>query len=163
MARSTLIGKRAQEARNLFDSGLGCNAIARKMRIDPSTVSHWAVDAGVKFDRSQTALAVRAHTIDLAESRAELAQKMQQVAHDLLDSLDGTYMVYAFGGKENEYNEHELERPPVEVIRSAVVTAAIAFDKATKMVEGANPGQTAAVSLLTGLAELMGVAGPPDA
>ena len=65
MARSTLTGKRAEEARDLFDAGNGCNAIARAMGIDPATVSRWAADVGVKFDRSQTAMAVRAHTIDM--------------------------------------------------------------------------------------------------
>lgn len=160
MARSTLTGKRADDARDLYDSGLGCNAIARKMGIDPATVSHWAADVGVKFDRSQTALAVRAHTIDLAESRIDLAKKMAQVASDMLDSLDGTYLVYSFGGKENGYNEHTLDRPPVEVIRNAVTTAGIAFDKATKVTEGSDPDKAAAVSLLSGLARMIGVSGP---
>jgi hypothetical protein len=148
MGRSTLTGKRADEAAALFEQGFGCNAIARKMGIDPATVSHWAADVGLKFDRSQTALAVRAHTIDLAETRVDLAKKMAQVASDMLDSLDGEYLVYSFGGKENDYNEHTLDRPPVEVIRNAVTTAGIAFDKATKVVEATPEGLRGAESLI---------------
>jgi hypothetical protein len=148
MAAATLTGKRAQEARDHYASGLGCNAIARAMGIDPATVSRWAKAEGLKFDRSQTALAVRAHTIDLAESRLELARKMQVAAHDLLDSLDGDYLVYNFGGKDNTYVEHVLEKPPVEVVRSSIVTAGIAFDKATKVLEKTNDGIGRAESLV---------------
>lgn len=158
--RATLNTKRAKE---LFDQGYGCNAIARLLSVDPATISRWAKADGLKFDRSQTAMAVRAHVVDLAEARMLLAQKMVVAASDMLDRLDGPYTVYSFGGQYNEYSEHELDEPPVEVVRNAVTTAGIAFDKATRVVEGANPGHDAAVSLLTGLSKLMGVTGPSDA
>jgi len=153
----------AKRAQTLYEDGHGCNAIARELGCSPSTVSKWARENDLRFDRSQTALAVRAHVIDMAEARLLLAQKMVVAASDLLDQLDGPYLVYAFGGRDNDYNEHQLDRPPVEVIRNAVTTAGIAFDKASKVVEGTNPGQAAAVSMLTGLASLMGVTGPTDA
>lgn len=138
----------AKRARELFDEGFGCNAIARQLGVGPASVSRWAKDAQLAFDRSQTALAVRAHVIDLAETRTLLAQKMAVAASDLLDSLDGKYLVYAFGGKENDYNEHELDRPPVEVIRNAVTTAAIAFDKASKVMETSPEGLAESLSVL---------------
>jgi predicted transcriptional regulator len=152
VAHRTFSEEMRAEARRLFDEGYGCNAIARKIEIAPSAVSDWAKDEGLRFDRSQAALAVRAHTVDMAEGRLDLARKMQQVANDLLDSLDGEYLVYSFGGKENDYNEHMLEAPPVEVIRSAVVTAGIAFDKATKVLEKSIDGVAGAHSLLDALA-----------
>src|SRR5262245_8271385 len=102
MARSrTFDAKRAQEARALYDEGHGCNAIAKRLDVAPSTISAWAKREGLAFDRSQTSLAVRAHTIDLAEARLLLAQKMTVAASDMLDRLDGKYIVFAFGGKSN--------------------------------------------------------------
>lgn len=149
MARAgTFDAERAQEAQALYDEGLSCNAIAKKLGCSPSTISRWAKDAGLKFDRSQTAMAVRAHVIDMAETRLLLAQKMAVAAHDLLDSLDGEYLVYSFGGKDNTYEEHTLERPPVEVVRNAVTTAGIAFDKASKVLEATPEGTTEAESVL---------------
>lgn len=144
-AAGTFNAERAQE---LFDQGFGCNAIARAMDCAPSSVSRWAKAEGKAFDRSQTALAVRAHTIDLAEARVELAKKMAQVANDMLDRLDGPYVVYSFGGKDNTYTDHTLAEPPVEVVRNAVTTAGIAFDKATKVLEKTPDGLQRAESLV---------------
>lgn len=149
MARAgTFDAKRAQEARALYDEGFSCNAIARKLGCSPSTISRWAKDNELTFDRSQTALAVRAHVIDMAETRLLLAQKMAVAASDLLDALDGPYLVYSFGGRDNTYEEHTLDRPPVEVIRNAVTTAGIAFDKASKVLESTPEGTSEAESVL---------------
>jgi hypothetical protein len=98
-------------------------------------VSRWAKEEGLAFDRAQTAQAVAAHTIDLAAGRQRLAEKMLARAEQLLDSLDNPYVVYSFGGRDNVYNEHKLDKPPVEVIRNAVTTAGITFDKLTRIVE----------------------------
>ena len=150
----------AKRAEALYEDGHGCNAIARELGVAPSTVSRWAKQNELAFDRSQTAMAVRAHVVDLAQARTLLAQKMAVAASDMLDRLDEPYLVYSFGGQFNDFESHVLDEPPVEVVRNAVTTAGIAFDKATKVVEGVNPGQGAAVSLLTGIAKLMGVTGP---
>lgn len=148
MAARTFSPEMRAEAKRLYDEGFGCNAIAKQLDWSPATISKWAKDEGLQFDRSQTALAVRAHTIDLAEARLELARKMSVAANDLLDSLDGEYLVYNFGGKDNSYEEHTLDKPPVEVIRSSIVTAGIAFDKATKVLEKTNDGIGRAESLV---------------
>jgi len=146
------------EARRLYDEGNGCNAIARLVGFSAARISKWAKEEGLAFDRSQTDLAVRAHVVDLAEARMLLAQKMQVVAHDMLDSLDGGYLVYNFGGKDNTYEEHILASAPVEVVRSSIVTAGIAFDKATKVVEWqADPGEQGAKAMLTSLGEYLGI------
>lgn len=126
--------KRAQ-LRKLHAQELSVRAIAEKLGVSRSTVSRWAKEEGLAFDRAQTAQAVAAHTIDLAAARTRLAEKMAHRAERLLDSLDGKYLVYNFGGKDNTYEEHELDRPPVEVVRNAVTTAGIAFDKLSRIVE----------------------------
>lgn len=142
--------KRAR-ARELFDEGFGCNAIARELDVSASTISVWAKENDLRFDRSQTALAVRANTIDLAEERTLLAKKMLQAAHDALDSLDEPFLVYSFGGKENDYNEHELERPTVDAQRQIMTTAGIAFDKVTRILEKSDPGLEGAIGVLDAL------------
>ncbi|WP_449281239.1 DUF1804 family protein [Leucobacter sp.] len=109
--------------------------IAEALGISKSTVSRWAKEDGLAFDRARTAQAVAAHAIDLAAGRQRLAEKMLHRAEQLLDSLDGTYLVYSFGGRDNTYSEHTLDKPPVEVIRNAVTTAGITFDKLTRIVE----------------------------
>jgi hypothetical protein len=137
MATRTFSEEHASRARGLYEQGLGCNAIAKALGFAPSRISKWAKDAGLSFAREQTATAVRARSVDLAALRLELATEMGMAAKELLSARQQPYLVYAFGGKENEYNEHELDRPPVEVVRSIVATAGIAFDKASKYLEGA--------------------------
>ncbi|UOQ58109.1 helix-turn-helix domain-containing protein [Leucobacter allii] len=121
--------------KKLHAAGLSANAIAKKLGVSQSTVSRWAKQDGLRFDRTRTAEAVAAHTIDLAAARTRLAEKMAARAEQLLDSLDGEYLVYSFGGRDNTYSEHLLKKPPVEVVRNAVTTAGITFDKLTRIVE----------------------------
>lgn len=144
-ARATLNEKRARE---LFDQGRGCNAIARDLGVDPATVSRWAKREGLIFDRSQVESANAARTIDLAKARIELAQEMAATGLELLRSRGEPYLVYAFGGKDNTFNKEMLDRAPVEVIRNMVTTAGIAFDKASRVVEASPEGIGEAESVL---------------
>lgn len=149
MARATFDPKRAQE---LFDQGLSCRAIAKDLGCAPSTVSRWADREGLEFDRAQTAAAVKAHTVDLAAGRIRLAEKMLSASETMLDKIDEPYLVYNFGGKDNDYNSRVLDTAPVEVRRNVITTAAITFDKLSRIVErdGSNDE---ALGLLDTLAE----------
>jgi hypothetical protein len=120
-------------------------------------VSRWAKGAGVKFDRAQTAAAVKAHTVDLAAGRIRLAEKMLAASESMLDRIDAPYLVYAFGGKDNEYNEHQLESAPVEVRRNVITTAGITFDKLTRIVENDGAGADDAKSMLAQLGRALGI------
>ena len=157
--RRTFDGQRAQE---LFDQGLGCNAIARELKVAPSTVSKWAKDTGRKFDRSQVAAANEAHRVDLAAGRIRLAEKMLAASESMLDRIDEPYLVYAFGGKENDYNEHELDTAPVEVRRNVITTAGITFDKLTRIVENSGNGADDAKSMLAELGRALGIGQEPS-
>jgi transposase-like protein len=154
MAGSTLNAERAQE---LFDAGMGCNAIARELGVDPATVSRWAKKVGVVFDRSQVAAANEAHRVDLAAGRIRLAEKMLAASESMLDRIDAPYLVYAFGGKDNEYNEHELVSAPVEVRRNVITTAGITFDKLTRIVENTGGEADDAKSMLAQLGRALGI------
>lgn len=148
---ATFDAQKGAQARELYDDGFGCNAIAKKLEVAPSTVSRWAKENELRFDRSQTALAVRAHTVDLAEARLLLAQKMLQAGHDALDQLDEPFMVYNFGGSENTFNQQQLDRPTVDAQRQIMTTAGIAFDKATKVLDKSDPGLDAALGVIDSL------------
>lgn len=154
MAAFTATLKR--RARRLYDDGHGCNAIARQLNVTPSTISTWAKDQGLPFDRRQTAMAVRAHTIDLRADALLAAQKLMVAAHDLLDSLDRPYERHELGGEfRDQWIRLDLDAPPVEVARNISVTAGIAIDKALKVStaldEGADlPAVDAWLSHMTG-------------
>lgn len=111
------------------------NEIARQCGVSPTTVTRIAKAEGLAFDRSATKVAVAAHKVDLAESRQLLAEKMLIAAHGMLDSIDSPYEVFNFGGKDNTFNSHTFDTPPVEVKRNILTTAGIAFDKASRIVE----------------------------
>lgn len=151
MAKSaaTLRSKRAQ-LRKLHSEGLSASAIARKLGVHASTVSRWAKADGLSFDRSKTAEATAAKSIDLAAGRTRLAEKMLQRAEEALDELDKPYIVFSFGGRDNIYNEHMLERPPIEVKRNVLTMAGITFDKLTRIVEK-DPDVTGAHSVVASL------------
>lgn len=134
-----------KRARLLHAEGHGCNAIARQLNLGPATISTWAKAEGLAFDRSQTAIAVRAHVIDLRADAMLAAQKAMVAAHDMLDRLDGKYVVAELGreggeGGGDRWIEHEFVLPPVEVVRNAVVTAGIAIDKALKVSSALDEG-----------------------
>lgn len=128
--------------------GKSRNAIAKQFGVAGGTVTRICADAGLTFDRTQTEIAVRARSVDLAAERLLLSKKMIIAAGDLLDELGAPYLVYNFGGKENDFNSQVLDSAPVDVRRSAVVTAGIAFDKATKVLEKTNDGMGRAESLV---------------
>lgn len=133
-------------------AGTARNEVARQFKLSTSTVSKIAEDAGLSFDRSGTAAATTARQVDLAAGRTRLAEKMLQASEKMLDQIDDTYLVYNFGGKDNDYNEHELDSAPVEVKRSIIVTAGITFDKLTRIVERDNGGLEQAQGVLDQLA-----------
>lgn len=146
-----------ERAQKLFDEGMGCNAIARELGVAASTVSKWAKDTKRTFDRSQVAAANQAHKVDLAAGRIRLAEKMLAASESMLDKIDNPYLVYAFGGKENGYNEHQLDSAPVEVRRNIITTAGITFDKLTRVVENSGDGADNAKSMLAELGRALGI------
>lgn len=138
---------------DLIQQEMPRNQIARECGVSTATVSRIAQSAGLTFDRAQTKAATAARGADLAALRTRLAEKMGLRAERMIDRLDDPYLVYNFGGKDNTYEEHTLERAPVEVERNTVATAGIAFDKLTRIVEKSDTGLDQAVGVLDTIAE----------
>lgn len=141
--------KRAQ-LRKLQTDGLSASAIARELGVAKSTISRWAKADGLSFDRSKTAEATAAKTIDLAAGRTRLAEKMLAESEAMLDSINNPYRVYSFGGRDNVYTEKVLDSAPVEVRRNVITTAAITFDKLSRIVER-DPDVSGAQSIVASL------------
>ncbi|MDF2508464.1 MAG: hypothetical protein K0Q52_2323 [Microbacterium sp.] len=123
------------EVLRLHAEGLARNEIARQTGISAGSVSNICADNDRAFDRSATKSAQEARSVDLTERRQRLAERLDVAANDMLDMLDGPFTVYNFGGKDNTFNSQELDSVPVDARRTIITSAAIVFDKLTRIVE----------------------------
>jgi transposase-like protein len=121
--------KRAAIVRDITTGGKSAGRIARDHGVAQSTVSRIAKQDGLDFDRSQTKRATEAAVADNKARRAVISRKFLEKADELLDQMDQPHLVFNFGGKDNTYNERELDRPPTADLRNLIVSAATAFDK----------------------------------
>ncbi|MCU1408477.1 MAG: hypothetical protein JWM23_557 [Microbacteriaceae bacterium] len=161
MARNGTFDALRPRARELYDEGHGCNAIAKQLGVAPSTISRWAKEEDLAFDRSQTSLAVRAHAIDMAESRMLLTQKMLVAGHEALDSLDEPFTVYSFGGAENVFSSHTFDSAPIDARKTAVMIAKEGVMAAAKALEKSTDGLDAAMNLVDRILDKFEQSVPP--
>lgn len=154
--RATL---RPERARELFDAGLSCGAIAREMGVSASTVSRWAKREGLSFLDPRMAKAQAAQALDFAVMRSQLAAEMHRVGMESIARASEPYTVYGFGGKDGEYHEAVLEKPPAGEVRNFTTAAGIAFDKITRIVEQSGDGAESTRSMLRELGRALGVSG----
>lgn len=120
----------------LIQGGAPRNAVARELGIAPSSVSGIARDAGLSFDRAnQTASATAARQHDLKVRRLELIDELVAKAADHLVAIDQPFLAFSFGGKENEYNEHLLDRAPTGDILNLHRAASLALKDARELIK----------------------------
>jgi hypothetical protein len=115
--------------RQLHALGLSCAQIAAEISRSKSAVSRQCAAMGLAFDRAQTKAATAAVVADSAALRAQTSRRFLVKANDLLDMMDEPHVAFNFGGKDNTYEEHEFEKPPVDALRSLMQSAAQAFDR----------------------------------
>jgi len=77
-----------QRARELFDAGRSCNAIARELGVSASTISAWAKREGLTFPSERVVQAAEAHRVSAAERRAKIIGRLQSRAEKNLDRLE---------------------------------------------------------------------------
>lgn len=106
--------------------------VAARHGISMASVRRIGDQAGVsggELTRTRVENAARAAAATNAQRRERLAARLLDVAERALDDLERPALVFNFGGKDNSYNERELQKPPVADRRNLVTTAAIALDK----------------------------------
>lgn len=168
MAHSVMGEDRWDEFRELHAQGLGRNAISRKMGITACVVSRTAQHLGLDFDRSKIAAATQARLADLAERRSILAVNLTEVAEKALADMDQPTLVYAFGGKDNNFNSELLDKAPASERRALMGTAGMAIDRSLKLapMESGGGSEEEAKSMLgnlfTGLAALANQDSSPE-
>jgi len=149
--------------RELAAQGVSRDEIARRLEVGRATVSKYAPAAS--FDRSATAAATEARLADLREARQRLALALLQDAAKLREQLWQKHMAFAFGGKDNVYNQHEIPEPTASDKRNLMQAAATAIDRSLRLIEyDSTESPDVARSMLGRLAdalhETMGDGGP---
>lgn len=124
----------------LVEQGVSRAQIAARLRIAPSTVSKYA-PAGA-FDRAATRTATKARAADARALRVQLAHDLLRDAARLRASMWQPHTAFAFGGKENTYNEHKIPEPTAGDKRALMAAAATAIDRSIRLLDydsGENP------------------------
>lgn len=111
---STLDAKRA---RDLFDEGLSCRAIARELNVSPSTVSAWAKREELSFDGSKTHTATEAARATRAERRGRIIDRLYDRVERILDRLEADTYTYRLVSGDGVHTFHD-EHPPAQDERS---------------------------------------------
>jgi transposase-like protein len=139
------------EALALYETH-GPTAVTDQLGIPKQTVQDWAKAAGVRTVRTaRTREATEARAVDLKASRQELAALLLADAHKLRKQLWEPAVVHAFGGKDNTYEEHQLEEPTFtdkKNIISAVSTAMTTVVKLDAVDAAPADGAAGAVSVI---------------
>lgn len=138
---------------DLIREGMPRNAIARELQIAPSSVSKIAEGEGLTFERAnQTASATAARQHDLKVRRLELIDELVSKAADHLVAIDQPFLAFSFGGKENDYNEHLLDRAPTGDILNLHRAASLALKDARDLIrDDDDQGVAEAESMLMNL------------
>lgn len=137
----------------LIKQGIPRNAIAREVMIAPSSVSRIAEAAGLSFDRAtSTASATAARQADLKRRRLDLIDELFSKAEDHIVAIDQPFLAFNFGGKENTYEEHELDRAPTGDILNLHRAASLALKDARELIrDDDDEGVAEAESMLMNL------------
>ncbi|MFI6904872.1 helix-turn-helix domain-containing protein [Nonomuraea sp. NPDC050394] len=159
MSSPPLTDDERTQIRQLHAQDLGCNAIAKQLGRDRSTISRAAAAMGITFDRKQTRQATEARAADNAARRAQLASDLLADAARLRKQLWEPCTIHSFGGRDNVYNEHPVDEPPFRDKRDIMSTVGVAVEKALRLTDyDANSGASEARSMLSAIAEALEVA-----
>lgn len=83
-----------------------------------STISRIAKEIGHQAGRSNLVRAQESRSAYCAERRAEIAGRLTERVEEIIERMEGEFLVYNFGGSDNTYAEHKLDDPPVEALRA---------------------------------------------
>jgi len=146
-----------ERARELFDAGKSCNAIAKELGVAASTISGWAKKQGLSFARKQTAAAVQAHRIDRAAVRADIIDRMYLRSQKVLTRLEADKFTYRVVISDGSFTVSD-EAAPSGDEKNLAASIGIYLERATRLelVDG-NAGEAQAKGMLAELGEFLGI------
>ncbi len=104
--------KVVRKVMRLAESGKSCREVSKATGIGRTTIGVIAADHGHTWGAVNTRRAAEANAAYGAEWRAEFARRLSAKCEVLLNDMDAPCLVHNFGGKDNDFNEHEIAKPP---------------------------------------------------
>lgn len=116
------------------------NQVARDFHRGAASISRLAHSNNVSTARARTKAATEAKTADLRSELARLAVNLASDAERMRQQLFEPHMAYAFGGRDNQFNEHEIAQPTPQDKARLMTAIGIAIDKVRVITAGNQPG-----------------------
>lgn len=147
-----------QQLRDLHATGKSLHEIAREMGWGKATVSKHARRLELPWDRTNIQAATQARVADARERRANLQVGLLEDAERLRTQVWAPTMAFNFGGKDNTYNEHQLEQPTFADQLKIMQSVGIAIDRSLKLdLHDSAAGAAQVVGLLQATAAALGL------
>lgn len=164
MPASPLTPADRQRILDLHATGMSRNDIARETGRSTGSVTAVVKKAGGTFDRTMTEAATAAKKADAAALRAQLELDYLEDAQKLRKQLWEPCIAFNFGGKDNTYEEHNLDEPvfadKLKIMQASTTASSAALRIDTHRNDG---GMTAAVSLVDRMLDHFGYNEDPPA
>lgn len=138
--------------------GISLTECARRMERSKGPVSRASQRLGLTWDRTRTAVATQAAVTDAKARRAALQLSLLGDAERLRQQLWQPTIAFNFGGKDNTYNEHQLEQPTFTDQLKIMQATGIAVDRSLKLADHDDgTGAAQVVGLLQQTAAALGL------
>lgn len=152
---------RDAEILKLHAQGLSRNEIRRRLGCGSGTVTKVVSAAGKTFDRSATHRAVADRRIDLAARRQQQTARLYDAMDLLLERINDPTPVTILRGEGGVESERTVSHLPARDAQQLMAAIKAGRSTAADLERVDNPQARAAASLLTGLAEQLGVSDDP--
>lgn len=154
------------EIQRLAKEGLTLSKIAKETGVSRNTCKKYAEVVGVDFGANRNPgleVAVKNRTLDLKARRQELAIRLLDETDQLLDSLHQKHLAFSFGGKDNDYNEQEIDAPPAADKKHIVSAASLLMQKHLEYIKhDSDNGASEAVSIISRIVDSLGLPAETD-
>lgn len=156
--------ERDQLLRDLAATGTSVRAMAAKIGCSKSVIDRRLKHLGITLDRSMTAAATEANALDAKARRARLQRDLLEDAEKLREQLWQPALVFNFGGKDNTYEQRELDKPTFTDQLKIVQAVGVAVDRSLKLdLHDSGAGAEKVVGLLQATAAALGLTDHTDA
>lgn len=95
-----------------FPSGKSCRQIAADFNRATTTISTIAKSVGHEFGQVNTVRAREIKAVYDEERRQQIRLNTVDAAEKVLQQIFEPATIFNFGGRDNTYNEHKLDKPP---------------------------------------------------